>query len=116
MKWFLPSVLVALFCARIIFAEPAEPIRSRIKRESVISSNVASIGYSSKLRALEIEFRRGAIYRFLNVPPRIHRELMAARSKGHYFAVNVRGQYPFIRVRNNYPLLQQPPPRLTNRE
>src|SRR5262249_11595344 len=78
-----------------------ESIHSRIKREPVISSNVASVGYSYKLRALEIEFRRGAIYRFLNVPLRVHRELMAAKSKGRYFAIRVRAQYPFIRVRTD---------------
>jgi hypothetical protein len=75
-------------------------IVSRIRREPVVSSNVASIGYSRHLRALEIEFTRGAVYRFLDVPKRVYRELMESSSKGHFIAENLRDHYQFIRVRS----------------
>lgn len=77
-----------------------EIARSRIKREPVSSSNVASIGYSQHLRALEVEFARGAIYRFLEVPPDVYRGLIAAESKGRFVAENIRGKYRFVRVRS----------------
>ncbi len=80
-------------------AEPETAAPSRIKRVPVASSNVASIGYSRQLHALEIEFVRGAVYRFLQVPPRVHRQLLAAKSKGHFIAENIRGRYQFIRIR-----------------
>lgn len=80
-------------------AAPDNGIASRIKREPVVSTNVASIGYSRHLHALEIEFTRGAVYRFLNVPRSVYRELLASGSKGHFIAQNIRGQYSFERVR-----------------
>ena len=98
MKRFLP-VLFALLCAGFVLADSGEPIPWRIKRRPVVSSNVASVGYSHRLRVLEIEFARGAIYRYFNVPPLIYRELMAAKSKGHYLALNIRGKYLFAQVR-----------------
>jgi hypothetical protein len=79
--------------------KPDEIVRSRIKREPVSSTNVASIGYSQRLHALEIEFARSAVYRFLQVPPDVYRGLLAADSKGHFIAQNIRGKYHFIRVR-----------------
>ena len=81
-------------------AEPDTIVRSRIRRASVQSSNVASAGYSFHLRALEIEFVRGAIYRFLNVPPRLSREFFDAKSKGRFIAERLRGKYKFVRVRS----------------
>lgn len=92
--------LVILLCgASVAWAEPESAIISRIHRQPVHSSNVASIGYSRHLRALEIEFTRGAIYRFLNVPRAIYDDLMVADSKGHYINTRLRGKYRFIRVR-----------------
>jgi KTSC domain len=35
----------------------------------------------------------------LDVPPSLHRELLAADSKGHFIAENLRGKYKFVRVR-----------------
>ena len=80
-------------------SQEEKTVSSRIKRQPVQSSNVASIGYSRHLRALEIEFVRGAVYRFLEVPPRLHRALLAAPSKGRFIAENIRGRYRFIRIR-----------------
>ena len=94
-------VLLALLllATSVSLAEPNETVVSHIKREPVVSSNVASIGYSRRLHALEIEFVRGAVYRFLDVPQNIYRQLLASDSKGHFIAENLRGKYRFIRVR-----------------
>jgi hypothetical protein len=99
MKLFRLPVLFAFLCLTTALAEPEEQIRSRIKRQPVVSTSVASVGYSRQLHALEIEFARGAIYRFLEVQPRVYRDLMAAPSKGHFIAENIRGKYRFVRVR-----------------
>jgi|GEM_PF-278155 len=88
-----------LLATRISLAEPNELLVSHIKREPVVSTNVASIGYSRQLHALEIEFVRGAIYRFLDVPPNLYRQLLASDSKGHFIAKNLCGEYDFVRVR-----------------
>lgn len=94
----LSLVVLFLFLA-LASAAPEEEVVSRIKRAPVVSSNVASIGYSRHLHALEIEFVRGAVYRFLDVQPRLYRQLLAADSKGRFIAENLRGKYRFVRVR-----------------
>lgn len=96
---------IALAAVVAFFIPPAaaaadDAIVSRIRREPVNSSNVASIGYSPHLHALEIEFTRGAVYRFLEVPKSVYRELMESSSKGHFIAQNLRDQYRFVRVRS----------------
>lgn len=95
--------IIAFLCVALLLrtagGAPEEVITSRIKREPVVSSNVASVGYSRHLHALEIEFSRGAIYRFLDVPKSVYRELMESSSKGHYIAENLRDRFRFIRVR-----------------
>lgn len=99
-----PRILVFLLSfllgAGTIASSSQDEIVSRMKREPVISSNVTSVGYSRQLRALEIEFTRGAIYRFLEVPQEVYRALLAADSKGHFIAENIRGKYRFVRVRS----------------
>lgn len=64
-----------------------------IERKPVQSSDLASVGYDAKQRVLEIEFRSGGIYRYLEVPAAIHEQLLAAESKGRFFARHIRDQF-----------------------
>jgi hypothetical protein len=105
MRWRPPITLVIslLFTAEAC----AEPVKSRdpagiishIKREAVESTAIASIGYSKRLHALEIEFRNGAIYRYLEVAPSVHRDLMNAKSKARFYDENIRRKYQSLHVR-----------------
>lgn len=61
-----------------------------MERQSVRSSNIASIGYDETNEILEIEFLRGGIYQYLNVPSFVHDELMEAESHGKYFATYIK--------------------------
>lgn len=61
-----------------------------MKRQSVHSSNIASIGYDDNNKILEIEFQHGGIYQYLNVPFDVYEELMDANSHGTYFSANIR--------------------------
>jgi hypothetical protein len=100
---------IALFASMLLFAttvagdRPKAPdspaIVSRIKRNAVQSSAIASIGYSKRLHALEIEFRNGATYRYLNVTPLIYRDLMIAPSKTRFYDAHVRRKYWSLHVR-----------------
>jgi KTSC domain len=74
-------------------------VTSRIPREWVSSKGIASIGYSKRLHILEIEFVNGAVYRYLEVAPSVHRELLAVDSKTRYYDANIKGNYPSVRVR-----------------
>ena len=102
----LPTVLLAsiLLLATTFAADPQRErdstgIVSRIKREAVQSTALAAVGYSKRLRALEIEFVNGAVYRYLEVPPSLHRGLLAAESKARFYHQNIRGRYRWIYVR-----------------
>ncbi|MCA1659476.1 MAG: KTSC domain-containing protein, partial [Verrucomicrobiaceae bacterium] len=57
------------------------------------------VGYSKRLHALEIEFRNGAIYRYLDVAPSVYRAFMKAPSRARFYHENVRGKYRFLHVR-----------------
>jgi hypothetical protein len=101
-----PSTLVAslLLVATIVTGAPVKTsddtsIVSRMKRVAVESKALAAVGYSKRLRALEIEFRNGAIYRYLDVPRSVHKGLMNAPSKARFYHKNVRGRYRSLHVR-----------------
>jgi len=100
---------LALFASVLFFVTtaaadpPAKPgpksITSHIKREAVQSTAIASVGYSRRLHALEIEFRNGAIYRYLNVEPAIYRALLIAPSKARFYDEHIRRKYRSLHVR-----------------
>jgi KTSC domain len=93
MRRFPPIAFAVLLLAAIaLHAEPTA-IVSRIKRVPVESSAIATVGYSKKLRALEIEFRNGSIYRYLEVPPDVYQALLTASSKARYYDENIRHKY-----------------------
>lgn len=101
-----PIALVAclLLCAVTVRADPSEApqepgIISHIRRAAVQSTAVASVGYSKRLHALEIEFRNGAIYRYLEVDASVHQALMNAPSKARFYDENIRGKYRRLHVR-----------------
>jgi hypothetical protein len=71
-----------------------------MRRRSVSSSSVASVGYDPKSQTLELEFHSGSVYEYHEVPPETFRDLMAAPSKGRFFASEIRGQYPSNRLEN----------------
>jgi len=101
-------LLLFLCSSRLLIANSIEnntasrartAVTSRIPRESVVSKGIASIGYSKRLHILEIEFVNGAVYRYLQVAPSVHRDLMTADSKARYYDANIKGNYPSVRVR-----------------
>ena len=69
-----------------------------MKRQSVESSNLKSVGYDEFLLVLEIEFKSGAVYRYYGVPSEVHDELINAESVGKYFNANVKSKYSFLKV------------------
>ena len=70
-------------------------------RQSVRSSNISSIGYDENNRVLEIEFRHGGIYQYLNVPLDVYEELINSNSHGTYFSAKIRNntRYRTIKLR-----------------
>ena len=101
-----PIAIAAIFFVllRELCPDPSpapEPVGivSRIKRIPVESSALATVGYSRRLRALEIEFRNGAIYRYFDVSPSIYSALLDAPSKARFYDHNIRRKFRSAHVR-----------------
>lgn len=69
-----------------------------MRRQSVSSSNIASIGFDSQSQTLEIEFLNGGIYQYFDVPENVFNDLMNAGSHGEYLARNIKGSYRYSKV------------------
>jgi hypothetical protein len=69
-----------------------------VRRRPVSSSALASVGYDTTRRVLEVEFHHHGIYRYLGVESAIYQALLDADSKGRYFQARIRDRYPFERL------------------
>lgn len=67
-----------------------------MKKQPVISSSLASVGYDEKNEILEIEFNHGGLYQYFDVPKEEYEALMNAESLGRYYFYNIRDSYEFI--------------------
>ena len=66
-----------------------------MNRTTVESTTLAAVGYDEAQRALELEFRSGAIYRYFDVPVDVHEQLLGAASRGNYFNRIIRGRFSY---------------------
>lgn len=64
-----------------------------MQRKEVQSESLKSVGYDPQTHTLEVEFHDGDVYQYFNVPPVVHRDLLAASSIGQYFAFYIRTTY-----------------------
>jgi hypothetical protein len=62
------------------------------------SSNIRSIGYDQKTQTLEVEFLKGGVYQYFDVPWGTWLGFVAADSKGKYFIAQIRDSYRYSRV------------------
>ena len=73
-----------------------------MERIPVSSSMIASIGYEPSQLLLEVEFLKGGIYQYLDVPQAVVNELMATAqsgaSVGTYFRAHVRDAYRHVKL------------------
>jgi hypothetical protein len=101
----LQSLLIICISVAVVAVAPAEPsptpshIVSHIPREAVQSRAIAKVGYSKRRHILEVEFVSGAVYRYFDIPPSVHRDLMSAESKARFYDSNIRKHYRSVLVR-----------------
>lgn len=69
-----------------------------MNRSSVISTNIAEVGYDSGVLTLEIAFHSGITYQYFHVPEEIYQQLMNASSKGSFFNDYIKNKYRFRRI------------------
>jgi KTSC domain len=103
--WLVLFLAMSAVAVSVAGAEPSEPrnsspIVSHIPRQPVDSTAIAKIGYSKRRHILEIEFVNGAVYRYLDVPPVVYRDLMSAESKARFYDMNIRRHYRSVLVRS----------------
>src|SRR4029453_19372785 len=101
--WFAVFIatLIAIHSAGCTEPSPTPShIVSRIPGQSVESTAIAKIGYSKRRHILEIEFVNGAVYRYLDVPLAVYRDLMSSESKARFYDSNVRRHYRSVLIRS----------------
>ena len=57
------------------------------------SSNIHSVAYSSKQKALIVKFSSGSIYTYRDVPMWQYMRMKRAESHGSYFSRHIKGNY-----------------------
>ena len=70
-----------------------------MQRTELDSTSLKGAAYCVQGALLELEFRRGAIYRFGGVPEATYQELLRAESKGLYFNHHIRNRFPYTKMR-----------------
>lgn len=98
-KRLLFSAIFVAMALRSVQSSESVAITSHIPRIRVASTALATVGYSKRRHILEIEFVNGAVYRYLDVPPSVYRDLIAAESKARYYDWNIKRYYRSLRVR-----------------
>lgn len=71
---------------------------NRMERSTIVSSNIASVGYDETTQTLEVEFLNGSIYQYYNFPINMHEQLMQAQSKGQFLHIYIKNAFPYSRV------------------
>ncbi len=74
----------------------------------VESQVIRAVRYDRDRRVLEVVFRNGRPYHYVNVPPAEYDNLLRSRSKGRYFLNNIRNAYPYWRLHRSVRPKKQP--------
>jgi hypothetical protein len=69
-----------------------------MERERVDSSSLNSVGYDAPSETLEVEFKNGGVYRYLEVPEDEWRSLQIAESKGSYLNTHIKPSYRYRKL------------------
>ena len=70
-----------------------------MNRDAVESTSLKSIGYDPKDSVLEVEFVKGAVYRYSDVPQQVYDSVMTAESVGAAFSKLIKsGGYVYSKV------------------
>ena len=62
-----------------------------MEREAVESSNLAEVGYDPTTHTVEIQFKKGAVYQYYEVPEDVYEEFVASKSIGKAFSQLIKG-------------------------
>jgi KTSC domain len=71
---------------------------SKMHRFPVPSKEITQVGYQEDSEVLEIQFVKGGVYQFFNVPSNVFDEFMKAPSKEGYYHSKIGERFPCSRV------------------
>ncbi|RCH54342.1 KTSC domain-containing protein [Mucilaginibacter hurinus] len=65
-----------------------------MKRRTVQSSALQSVGYDAEKETLELEFRdNGGVWQYLALPPAVYKQFIRAASLGRFFVKKIKGKF-----------------------
>jgi hypothetical protein len=67
-------------------------------RVELKSTTLNAATYLDQRAFLDLEFRSGATYRYVDVPAQIYQELLLAESKGLYFNQHIRNRFTYAQL------------------
>lgn len=70
-----------------------------MRREAVESSSIAAAGYDPARCVLEVEFRNGGVYEYLDVPLSVYRAFLEAESRGRFLNTRIKPEFECRRLR-----------------
>lgn len=70
-----------------------------MERKHVKSTKAKSIGYDEATGVLEVEYIKGAIYHYFDVPFELYKRLMNASSKGKFLDQKIEKKYKYKRIK-----------------
>jgi hypothetical protein len=74
-----------------------------MERQAIESKMLKSIGYDPATQTLEVEFNKGDVYQYLNVPPETFAKFTASDSKGRFYLDFVRACFECKRIPKEEP-------------
>jgi hypothetical protein len=69
-----------------------------MQRFPIPSTEFTKVGYQEDSETLEIQFVKGGVYQFFNVPPAVFNEFMSAPSKEGYYHSKIGERFPCSRI------------------
>ncbi len=66
--------------------------------ELPVSGTLAAVTYDATAATLDVEFRKGGVYRYFMIPRAVVERLVQADSPGHVYVTEVRGRFSEQRV------------------
>ena len=61
----------------------------------VESSLIAAVGFDDEKAELYVEFKKGGLYSYQDVPKAVYTAMLNAKSVGKFFLENVKSQYKY---------------------
>jgi len=75
-----------------------EVIEGKIISVDINSSNLTRAKYDTEKRELDVIFKNGSIYQYIDVPWNIFTSFRLSESQGKYFSAEIKNKYTFKKI------------------